>query len=212
MSGLIDLFVPREKKFFELLNQQMRLVNTSIGVLPDFSHTPTIDEKTLKRSLTVIQKCGEDVDRIETEIISALHQTFITPIDREEIQALTLCLSRTVDSIEKIVAGMVFFKMKRIDTFFQKQWQIFTRVILLLTKLLHSPLNGKENKRFIKKIKELEKEADTIYRQAIAHLFTNNHTPIAVLKQRELYALVEEAIDDIKHTADLLQMVLIIHA
>ena len=211
MAGIIDLFIPREKKFFECLNEQVRLLDDSVHKLHEIGKKKKINRQELEKALINIKKKSDVVDTISIEIVNFLHQTFITPIDREEIKYLSTSINRVLDSVEKIATCLFYFRVNTLDSSSVKQLAILEEAVNHLRHIFENPLL-KTNKVYISKIKELENEADDIFLKALGNLFNNGHTSLEVIKQKELYEITEDAIDDTKHIAELLELVLINHS
>jgi uncharacterized protein Yka (UPF0111/DUF47 family) len=208
MAGLIDLFVPKEKKFYEYLDQQVLLLNKSSSTLDTLLEKKFNPDK-LKKSLVEVRKNSADIEVVSGEIVQFLHKTFITPIDREEIRSLSIKISMIVFSIEKILKTVSYFKVKKLEKDFLKQIVILQESVALLLYVFEKPLSSKRNMQSLEQIKELEKKADDIYGKALGELLSNSHNAIAVIKQKELYDLAEDAIDDTRIVVDLLESILI---
>lgn len=208
MPGIIDFFIPKEKRFFDFLSKQIILLTESIEKLNTLNYSP-IEQKELEKTLLYIKKKSDQADAVSIDIVNFLHQTFITPIDREEIKTLSTSIIRIMDSIEKIVTSLYYFKIKKMDASLVKQLIMLEDSIDNLTSIFKHPLLIKKNKIFIHNIKSIENDADELYRKSLGHLFANGHTPLEIIKQKELYGITEEAIDDTKYLAEVLEMVLI---
>ncbi|MBU3979238.1 DUF47 family protein [Patescibacteria group bacterium] len=209
MAGILDLFIPKERKFFEYLDKQITLLNESSVILKNLIKTERTNENKYHKEVVLLRKKSDEVDYISREIISHLHKTFITPIDRDEIKALSTHLGFIVDALEKIASTIYLFKIKILDKKFIKQIQILLQSVHLLKYVFEEPLSPKRNKETIEKIKELEREADAVYRTAIGELFSNGKDPIDIIKRKELYDITEDAIDDICQVSDLLETIII---
>lgn len=212
MAGIIDLFIPREKKFFECLNEQIRHLDESIHMLHEIGKKKKINRQELDKALLNIKKKSDLVDTIAIDIVNFLHKTFITPIDREEIKYLSTSINRVLDSVEKIASCLFYFRVNMLDSSSIKQLAILEEAVSNLRHVFKNPLVLKINKVYIGKVKVLENEADDIFLKALGNLFNNGHTSIQVIKQKELYEITEDAIDGTKHIADLLELVLINHS
>lgn len=209
MAGIVDLFIPREKKFFDYLNKQIILLDDCIKKLSKLQENENLDLKELQKSVNCIGKKSKEGDVISTEIINLLHQTFITPIDREEIKSLSLSIHFIVNSVKKIVTSILFFKINKLDSNFVKQLRILEESVDNLKLIFKDPLDSKKNKLYISKVNKLENEADALFGKSIGELFNNGFSPIEIIKHKELYELTEDAIDDVKHIADIVETVLI---
>lgn len=208
MSGILDLFVPKDKKFFEYLNKQIVLLNEASKILDAFV-SKEYDKKRLDKYLKRIKANSLEVDEISLEITNTLHKTFITPIDRDEIKSLSTNIALIIDSFEKIITSISYLEIKRLDNNFLKQVELLQKAVKSLEFLFVEPLSAKRNRETLQKINLLEKEADGLYRRAIGELFTKKKNAIEILKSRELYDVVENAIDDIRVTSDILETIII---
>src|SRR5690349_12395043 len=96
--NLLDLLLPRETKFFGLLEQMSALLVTSTRAFHDLVVQIEVltDDEILKR-LLIIKGCEQQGDKLEVKILDELDHTFITPIDREDIQTLTLQIDKALD-------------------------------------------------------------------------------------------------------------------
>jgi predicted phosphate transport protein (TIGR00153 family) len=209
MAGILDLFIPKEKKFFEYLDQQIALLDQASVILDKLIKTEGTSKEKLHKDVLSLHKKSDEVDRISREMVNHLHKTFITPIDREEIKTLSTHLGFIVDALEKIGSTIYLFKIKNPDKKFLQQIKILLQSIRLLKYIFEEPLSPKRNKETIEKIKELEREADAVYRTAMGELFSNGKNPIEIIKRKELYDITEDTIDDICHVTDLLETIII---
>lgn len=211
MGGLIDLVVPREHKFFELLQKKCTLLLSCSKKLAAVTKTATLKHKFLKEAYAFIQKNNAKSEELSFALVSALHQTFITPIDRDELLTLSTVLDRIGDSLEKITAALTIFTISRLDSFLQKQLQLTTSVIETLVPLFVRPLDKKVNPARIRTIRACEKEADMVYHHALETLFRKENDAILIMKKKELYDRIEEAVDEAKSIADTMESILINH-
>ena len=138
-----------------------------------------------------------------------MQKTFITPIDREEIKSLVQSVNNIIDSIKKIVNCILYFKIKKLDIYFLQQLKTLNQIVITLKLIFEKPLLLERNMIHIEVIKKLEQKADDIFQTAIGKLFENNHNPIEIIKQKEMYEITEDAIDDAKRIVDILETVLI---
>lgn len=208
MAGFIDLFVPKEKKFFEYLDKQILLLDNSsqtLTILLDKKFT----QKKLDKVLTRVSKNSQETDLVASEVIQFLHKTFITPIDREEIRQLSTKISLLVYAIEKIQMNIKYLKIEKLDKELIKQVSILQEAIELLVFVFEEPLSHKRNRHSLEQLKTLERKADGIYRKAVGELLSNGHSAMEVIRRKELYDLVESTIDETRVVVDLIDSILI---
>jgi uncharacterized protein len=151
-------------------------------------------------------------DSITHEIAKKLNQTFITPIDREDIHALASALDDILDLVEAVADRFVVFKVTSP-----------TEPALKLAHILYqsSVAVGAGIDRLGKPhadvteccvlVNSLENEADRITRDAISYLFEEEKDPIAVIKWKEIYENFEEGTDRCEDVANILERIALKH-
>ncbi len=212
MTGILDLFIPKEQKFIEYLQKQVLFLDQAVDSLAGCAFNYHFSQIQAEKALTSIRKKSDESNALGKQITIALHQTFITPIDREELQALSLSIRNTISIVEKIATCLVYFKLKKLDRSLLQQIRILEKTIGHLQLIFKHPLQLKHNTQHIDDIKHLEREANDILGKASGHLFNNGHDPMEVFKYKELYYLTEKAIDMVQSTVDIVDIVLINNA
>ncbi len=210
MVGIIDLLMPKEKKFLSWLKEQIVLFEKSTQLVCQACQDSKIDRQKIQKVLTILNRQRKKQEEISKEIITSLHQTFITPIDSAEILSLTANINRLYLCLLKILSGLGYLRIEKIDLYFTDQLKILQLIAKELV-LIFDNLLTKANIKRIAKIVELEDKADRLEREAIGQLFTGSTNPTAIIKYKELYELTEEAIDDAKAVADEIELILINH-
>jgi uncharacterized protein Yka (UPF0111/DUF47 family) len=212
MAGILDLFVPREKNFFQYINKQIVLLDKSNDLLSQIVADKKLSEKELTNQIVKIRKNANEVDDISRDINSQLHKVFITSIDREDIKSLASHLSIVVDSLRTLVTTMSYLKIRRFDKNFLEQVKIFNESVKLLKYVFHEPLSPKRNKQKLDAIKQLERDADDVYRRAVGELFSGKKNAVEIIRQKELLDSAEDAIDNIRRLVELLDTIILINS
>jgi uncharacterized protein len=210
MAGFKDLFIPRETAFFEYLKKQVSLLHSAIKELT--ISTKPFTFKKLRETNNILNKYIKTGDSLFILVTKELHQTFITPIDRDEIQTLSFNLNRVLHSIETVIASVEMYRITRMDTMMKEQIKFLQQSVSLLATLFQRPLAIKENQTTISELKEVESKADVIFRKAVSELFAKSKDPIEIIKKKELLKEIEETIDKTEYIANIMQNVLINHA
>jgi uncharacterized protein Yka (UPF0111/DUF47 family) len=209
MSGIIDLFIPKEKKFFEYLQKQAALLESSNKLLRDIVKKKKIDQKILKKSLKEIDANSEKGDKILNEVLTSLHESFITPIDREYILLLSTNINRSINSIKKIVIAVQYYQLKSVENTFLNQLELLDSVSKELKTLFEKPLAFTQNKKYLQTIQILETKADQIYRKNLDSIIFDKTNLMNAIRMKDIYDKTEDAIDDMKYIADIFQIILI---
>jgi uncharacterized protein len=145
-----------------------------------------------------IKEIETRADRITHECISALHRTFITPFDRNDIRRLISRLDDTLDLIEEAATCINLYEIKEI----KPEVQAFSRILLNASKAIGETLKLLRDIRDPKPIMEkcryvskLEQEGDFVLHSAMASLFKEEKDPFTLIKWKEILELLEKATD-----------------
>ena len=164
-----------------------------------------VDQKRMK-----IEKVESVGDEIAHKIMEKLNTTFFTPMDREDIHALTSALDDILDYINATSQRLQLFHVQAITD----DAKALANVILRAAEETEALTDNMENLRDIKNLKarwievnRLENEGDKISRGAIAGLFESEKDPIEVIKWKELYEHLETAIDKCEDAVNIVEAV-----
>lgn len=201
----------KEGRFFELLLRSAENVYASAAQLVELM-TPEEPSHKIAKNIKDLEHKG---DEFTHEIIRKLDQTFITPIDREDIHTLACVIDDVLDLIEAVADRMVLFKITRPTAAARELAQLIqsaTKEICQGVALLGKAKDHEIIYKHCVEIKRLEEEADHINREATAQLFEAEHDPITVIKWHEIYEFLEEAMDRSEDVANILESVVLKHA
>ena len=162
-----------------------------------------------------IKDLEHDGDKITHNCVATLHQTWITPLDREEIHLLITRLDDILDCIEAASERIVLFE---IVTPTQEGKDLCKAVVASCQAILsavQSLSKLKDSKRILELCVEVNKHenaADALYRQAIANLFKGGHPPEHIMKWRDIYDQLEIATDRCEDVANIIEGIVLEHA
>ncbi len=205
MFGLI----PKNEDFFLIFrNVTANIIEGSKlfkGMMDDFSD-PVASQKKIKE----IEHKG---DSLTHEIVKKLNKSFITPLDREDIYALSGALDDILDLIDACAQRFVMYNVEQ-PTAAAKE------LAFLITKSCQSLegavalLGGKleDINRYCVEVNSLENEADRVCREAISQLFDEEKDPIQLIKWKEIYETMERACDKCEDAANILESVVLKNA
>jgi predicted phosphate transport protein (TIGR00153 family) len=201
--------IPREPKFFDLFERNVQTVATAAKELANlFDNYTNIPEKVAR--LTELE---HECDYVTHQIMEQLHRTFVTPLDREDIQLLTERLDDVMDFMEDAGNAMLLYRIEQ-PTFRARE---LAGILVAITEELVTAVPLLRNRSKMKRILEhcveinrLENEADVILRHALAELFDG--TAITeVIKWREIYEHLETAVDKGEDVANVLEGIVLKH-
>ncbi|MDR3591909.1 MAG: DUF47 family protein [Negativicutes bacterium] len=205
-------FKPRENRFFELFSASTRLVSQGANILLDVMRNYTDIEQKMKCILDVEREADETNDAI----IDLLNQTFITPLDREDIYQIATMLDDVVDFLQGTIERIVLYRTGRPSPGAAEMARLLADCTGEIVKAFDLLKNIKGNRDKIldhtRKIVVLEDEGDRIYRQEIAHLFNTCPDPVQIIKWKEVLEHLEGSLDHCEKIADLLRGVVMKYA
>lgn len=198
--------IPREEKFFDLFVQQAENVVEGAHQLKDLLEIYTdLDQKRM-----LIEKTESHGDEIAHTILEKLNSTFITPMDREDIHALTSALDDILDLIHATAQRLHLYRVKTVTPEACSLASIIVRATEETAALIRD-LDKMKKPKFMKErwieVNRLENEGDSVSRKAIAGLFENETNPIEVIKWKDLYERLEAAIDKCEDAVNIVEAV-----
>jgi uncharacterized protein len=197
--------VPRETKFFDMFAEMSSNLIEGAQLLTDLlSNFKDVEVRV--QQLKDIEHRGDDMTH---KILIKLNQTFITPIDREDIHRLASSLDDVLDFIYAAGERLVMYKINAAPPAAGD----LARVIIRQSEQLSAAVALFENPGKILdhcvEINRLENEADRIARAAIATLFDTEKDPISLIKIKELYEMLETATDKAEDAANVLETIVL---
>jgi uncharacterized protein len=201
--------LPREDKYFDMFNRMASQMTECALLLQklfsDFDNRVAYADK--------IKDVEHNCDLLTHEIVKKLNQTFITPIDREDIHALASGLDDIVDAIEYTAKRVILYRVEGPTEHARRMIDVLVRIVASLETAVRSLENDSDQvlKECIT-IHGLENEGDTYHHEAIDELFAQETNPIKLLKMKELYAKMERTIDKCEDVSNILESIVLKNA
>jgi predicted phosphate transport protein (TIGR00153 family) len=197
-------FLPREEKFYHLFLKQVEIISEASRLLLDGVRTGNARLAAVATEINVLEHQGDEVIH---EIFTRLNQTFITPIDPEDIHNISSALDNVLDGLEDTVHRLVSYRINPIPPTMITLSEIVSQCARAFTQAFEAlEKNGAIQEHCIE-INRLENEADLIGRSAVVDLFDKEKDPITLIKLKEVYEFFEATIDSCEDVADVLQNV-----
>ena len=200
--------IPRDRVFFDLFTEAgqntlraAQLLSEMLGKWPD--------DDGLARD---ILKCEGEGDRITHDIVQRVNNTFVTPIDQEDIYGLATKLDDIVDHIEEVADFLGLYKIEAPMEQSQAMAAVLVKSCEQLAKLLANLRGFKDLEPYWIEIHRLENDGDRLYRDAVASLFANGIDPMVVIRWKDLFAVLERAIDATETAAHIIEGIVIKNA
>lgn len=190
--GIRDLFKPREDKFMRLLAEQAAKTVEGMKLLEKFMKR---NDKKIAEKLAQVEKEADEVRRI---LIDELNRSFITPIDREDIFALSLTIDDIIDYGNSTVDEMMILEVEP-NSYLQRMVSLLQEaayeIYMGVARLQDHPSVANDH---AVRAKALENRVEHVYREALAELFhrpTDIEHVMDMLKLREIYRHLSNAAD-----------------
>jgi predicted phosphate transport protein (TIGR00153 family) len=197
--------VPRDNSFFAMFaamsDNLIAGARTLVDLFANYHDVETQIEK--------IHRIEREGDELTHAILTKLNQTFITPLDRDDIHELASKLDDVLDFINASSARIQMYRIKapppaagELAAIILMQCQELQKAVSLMQK------NGNILAHCVE-INRLENEADQVSQQAIATLFDHEKDPINLIKIKELLECLERATDKAEDVANVLETVVL---
>jgi predicted phosphate transport protein (TIGR00153 family) len=193
--------IPRDIKFFDLFEAGGENVAAAAKALHELvDNYDRLDERV--RDIQALEKEG---DRIDREIGRRLEDSFVAPFDREDIHQLSGRLDDVLDFIQAVAESLVIYDVQKPTDDCRELARILADQGIELAAALKRMNKMKGATSHLEKVHELEHRADGVSRAAIARLFRERMDPLEVIKWRELYLEMENAIDAAEDAAEAIE-------
>jgi predicted phosphate transport protein (TIGR00153 family) len=210
LQRLLNWILPREDHFFLFLERQAEVVHRAAKTFAMFREGMAATE--IRSSIETLEA---EADTISDELLAALSATFVTPIDREDLQRLSKKLDDIVDYIDMAARACVLYGVAKPTV---PMLALVDRLVAS-TAALHEALPHLRGKRYedifaiARKVEALEKEGDTVFRDALSALFHDPEVDAkTILREKEVLEDLEQAIDRCEQVAETLVNVAVKHA
>jgi uncharacterized protein len=205
MARLSHLFAPKEREFFDLFEEAgANIVRASELLARLLEEWP--DHGELARE---VRDCEHEGDRITHDIVQRLNQTFVTPIDREDIYALASSLDDIVDFIEEVSDFLGLYRIEATMDKAIEMGQILHESARAIAGAIPRLRTFKDIRHYTVEVNRLENEGDRVLRDALASLFETGIDPMLVIRWKDIFERLEDAIDSTERTANILEGIVI---
>ena len=197
--------LPRDRTFFDLFIQAGHNNVKASRLLQEMMRTWP-ENQALASEIIEVEHAG---DRITHEIIKRLNSTDVAPIDREDVYRLATSMDDIVDFAEEAADFLGLYQIEAP----MEQAVALSDVLVAACEQLAAGLENlgdfKDLDRYWIEIHRLENEGDRISRDAVASLFSNGIDPMVVIRWKDIFAVLEEAIDATETAAQILEGIVI---
>ena len=205
MARLSHVFAPKDREFFDLFEEAT--ANAVRGAeLLDQMLADWPERSELARDIVI---CEQEGDRITHDVHQRLNSTFVTPIDREDILELTSALDDVIDLIDEVADYLGLYQIEAPMEQAQRLAHILVQATRQIAQAMPRLRSFQDLSHFTVEVNRLENDGDRISRDAIASLFHGGIDPMVVIRWKDIFERLEEAIDACEHVANTLSGIVI---
>ena len=198
--------LPKEEAFFDLFKQAAHNVIEGSRLLKELME----DYANVQQKIERIKEVEHIGDGITHDIALRLNQTFLTPLDREDIHDLASALDDILDAVEAVADRFAIYKIAQPTESAIRLGDILYRASVAVGRGVdHIAMSHEEVKEYGVQVNSLENKADRVSRDAISELFEKETNPIAVIKWKEIYETFEEGTDRCEDVANVIECIVL---
>ena len=202
---LSQIFAPKEREFFDLFEEAGKNAVRAAALL-ELMLEKWPDHGEALRDVVV---CEQEGDRITHDIIQRLNQTFVTPFDREDIIDLASAMDNIVDFIEEIADFLGLFRIEAPTDQAQRMGRVLHEATRHVNDAMPALRRLEDIRTFMLEVNRLESEGDRILREAVATLFDHGIDPMMVIRWKDIYERLEDAIDSTETAMNIMSGIII---
>lgn len=195
--------IPRDEQFYDLFQQLASRLTRAATLLNQLFREP----QRRAEHVQAIKAAEHEADGITHEIIDRLDRTFITPFDREDIHELASKLDEVVDLLDGAARRVEIFQINEVHPPAVRLSEVVVRAAAQIEDAVKNMKDGKIVSVKAYELKKLEEEGDAIYHESMGALFQRERDAITVIKWKELYDKVEDALDQAEDVTNVLQSI-----
>ena len=200
--------LPKDTVFYDLFEGLSRHAVSSAEHLRQMcKHVPNIEPH--------IQRIRDEehaADQLAHTALDRLDRTFITPFDREDIHELVGGLDDIIDGIDALAKRFPLFHVKTMETLFQKQADLLVESTVAVSEAVHRLRKSRKLSELSDKLIEIhhkESVGDDNHHAALSHLFDGTIDALEVMKWKEIYDYIEDAIDGCEDVGNTLERIVL---
>ena len=183
--------IPRDEQFFPMFGSLAQKLSQAADLLAQLFAEPA----RLQELVQKIKDVEHEADVLTHDIIVRIDKSFVTPIDREDIHLLASRLDDVIDLVDGVARRAQMFRIRQYRPEAAELADVLRRAAFSLTEAVQNLKKPKVILQRAGELKKLEEEGDAIYHSAIGKLFDDGVDALEVIKWKELFDKLEDAVD-----------------
>jgi predicted phosphate transport protein (TIGR00153 family) len=208
MPGFLQRFMPRDGDFFVLFQKQAEnIVSGAQAFVSMLEHYTGVPEQ-----VQIIKAIEHNGDEITHQIFRKLNQTFITPFDREDIHELCSTMDDVIDLVDAAASRFVLYRVNKVRTGTIELCKVLAAATVELKEAIYAMESPDKALHRVIEINRLENESDRICRTLIAQLFEEEKNSVEIIKWKEIFEVIETAVDKCEDVSNVIESVILKNA
>ena len=195
--------LPRDEKFYDMFTELAKRLTASATLL----HELFISPSELETKVATIKGLEHEADNLTHDIIDRIDRTFVTPFDREDIHALASELDDVIDLIDGTARRATIFRIQKTRPAAVVLAEVLARAATTVEEGVRDMKDAKHVYAISERLKVLEEEGDAVYHDAMGALFAEGGDALEVVKWKDLYDKIEDALDQCEDVGNVLQSI-----
>lgn len=200
--------IPKKNIFFTQFAQHAQNALEATQAL-DALFTDFTDVEKKVREIHAIEHYG---DKLTHEIMKELAETFVTPLDREDIIGLASKIDDVTDVSYDVSELVQLYKVQSIRPTATRQTRALVSAASEMVLMMNKLEKLKDLEPHWIKLHTFENEGDQVFRDAVADLFARETNAIEIIKWKDIHSLIEVALDRCEDVANIVEMIKIKHS
>jgi uncharacterized protein len=213
LQRAIRLLLPQEVRFFDYVEAAARAADTAATLMDELAAAPSREYRMVL--VERIRDAEHDGDRAMKDMSDALDQTFVTPIDREDLYHLTSAIETVSDFIAATANQLTVHQMETLPHGSREMVSVLVRCtsqFRAAVRRLRSNGGSESIRLACSELRRLEHEADVIFRMRLGDLFAREKDAIQLIKDKEFLEGLEDAVDRCASVGKVLEAIVIKNA
>jgi predicted phosphate transport protein (TIGR00153 family) len=199
-------FTPERREFFELFSSaSSNAVDIARLARELFERFPQDGAELIGR----IKEHEHTGDNLTHEVVTLINKTFVTPFDRDDIYRLAGAIDDICDYVDETSDHLGSWGVSDVPPDARAMADVIVRATILLDEAVGRLEGFKDSRRQLIELRELEDEGDRLFRNGVGALFRSGADPLMVIRWKDIYEGLEEAIDACENAADVLEAIVV---
>jgi predicted phosphate transport protein (TIGR00153 family) len=198
--------IPQRREFFVLYNRAAANAIEIAQKLVELLDTFPEDGRELVAAVKDLEHAG---DRLTHELVGLLNRTFVTPFDRDDMYRLATAIDDVCDHVDEAAGDIGGYGVTEVRQPAKDLAGVILQAAEQLSQAVERLEGFRDSSRQLIELRELEDEGDRILRAAVSELFHNERDAISIIRWKDIYERLEDAVDAEENAADVLEAIIV---